>query len=165
MLTVFEVARIGPVHQAGSDSLLTGSVFFKMREVYREELLDDDEYNGRLYGLGKTAPLTMANGLYDSTSAHGLATYGRSAITTAERERTPPRESVNAIGQNSQAQAQQGMGLGTPGMMGAGGPGLTAPGAPGMGGGFANALGSPYGQLPVNGAYHLRQIGVGGADR
>ena len=139
-----------------------------MREVYREELLDDEEYNGRLYGLGKTAPLTMANGLYDSTSAHGLATYGRSAITTAERERTPPRESVNAIGQNSQAQGQQGgMGLGAPGMMGAGGPGLTTPGAPGMGGGFANTLGSPYGQLPVNvnGSYHLRQIGVGGAER
>lgn len=172
--SVLEVQRIGPVHQAGSDSLLTANVFFKMREAYKEDLLDDSEYNGRLYGLGKTAPLTMTNGMYDSTSAHGLASYGRSAITTAERERTPPpRENVgvgvNSVGQNShghsQAQGQQGgMGLGAPGMMGAGGPGLTNPGAPGMGGGFANALGSPYGQLPVsvNGAYHLRQINVGG---
>ena len=29
----FQIERIGPQHQAGSDSLLTGSAFFKMREV------------------------------------------------------------------------------------------------------------------------------------
>jgi len=47
-----EVERIGPQHQAGSDSLLTGRAFFRMIEVYFEDDLDDSKYLGHLYGLG-----------------------------------------------------------------------------------------------------------------
>jgi len=34
-----QVERLGPQHQAGSDSLLTGATFFKMREVWTTFLL------------------------------------------------------------------------------------------------------------------------------
>lgn len=47
-----ELERIGPQHQAGSDSLLTGMAFFKMREMFFEDNIDDAKYCGHLYGLG-----------------------------------------------------------------------------------------------------------------
>ena len=47
-----DVTRIGPEHQAGSDSILTAMIFFKMVKVYFEDHLDDDQYAGQLYGLG-----------------------------------------------------------------------------------------------------------------
>jgi CCR4-NOT transcription complex subunit 7/8 len=47
-----EVKRIGPQHQAGSDSLLTGRAFFAMTEIYFEDELDDSKYLGHLFGLG-----------------------------------------------------------------------------------------------------------------
>jgi CCR4-NOT transcription complex subunit 7/8 len=48
------VARIGPQHQAGSDSLLTGHAFFRMREVFFDGIIDNERYNGILYGLGNS---------------------------------------------------------------------------------------------------------------
>ncbi|KAK7048536.1 ribonuclease H-like domain-containing protein [Favolaschia claudopus] len=68
------VLRIGPSHQAGSDSLLTASTFFKMREIYFQDSLDDSEYCGKLYGLGQT----VTNGM--------MADQGRGGATIAERE-------------------------------------------------------------------------------
>jgi len=47
-----ELERVGPQHQAGSDSLLTGAAFFKMREMFFEDNIDDAKYCGHLYGLG-----------------------------------------------------------------------------------------------------------------
>jgi len=50
----FEVERIGPMHQAGSDSLLTASTFFAIvRKTFGGLAnLEADKYIGELYGLG-----------------------------------------------------------------------------------------------------------------
>lgn len=69
------VMRIGSSHQAGSDSLLTSSTFFKMRELYFNDHIDDAEYSGKLYGLGQT--FSVSNGLSDP---------GRGGATIAERD-------------------------------------------------------------------------------
>mmetsp|Transcript_18635 Transcript_18635/g.46329 ORF Transcript_18635/g.46329 Transcript_18635/m.46329 type:complete len:278 (-) Transcript_18635:1203-2036(-) len=49
-----DVTRIGPQHQAGSDSLLTAGTFFKLKRVYFAES-DLEKYVGILYGLGSDA--------------------------------------------------------------------------------------------------------------
>ena len=46
------VIRIGPQHQAGSDALLTCLTFFKMKQVFFNDEIDDELYMGHLYGLG-----------------------------------------------------------------------------------------------------------------
>lgn len=67
--------RIGTSHQTGSDSLLVTSTFFKMREIYFDDHIDDVEYSGKLYGLGQTFSLT-----------NGLTDPARGGATIAERE-------------------------------------------------------------------------------
>jgi len=49
-----DISRIGPQHQAGSDSLLTACTFFKMKEVHFTEK-KIEKYLGILYGLGADA--------------------------------------------------------------------------------------------------------------
>ncbi|XP_066992770.1 CCR4-NOT transcription complex subunit 7 isoform X1 [Anabrus simplex] len=60
-----ELERIGPQHQAGSDSLLTGMAFFKMREMFFEDNIDDAKYCGHLYGLG-TSFVMNGNSYHDN---------------------------------------------------------------------------------------------------
>eukprot|EP00842_Homolaphlyctis_polyrhiza_P004702 jgi/Hompol1/5232/HPOL_004262-RA len=49
-----ELQAIGQQHQAGSDSLLTAKAFFKMRQLYFEDSIDDEQFLGFLYGLNGT---------------------------------------------------------------------------------------------------------------
>lgn len=52
---VLDVERIGPQHQAGSDSLLTACTFFRLQQTYfgpKSHLGGTEKYLGVLYGLG-----------------------------------------------------------------------------------------------------------------
>jgi len=66
---ILELERVGPQHQAGSDSLLTGAAFFKMREMFFEDNIDDDKYCGHLFGLG--ASYTNGNSALAYKSGQG----------------------------------------------------------------------------------------------
>ena len=44
--------RVGGEHQAGSDSLLTAAVWWRMQQVYRTEIGEPSRWTGLLYGLG-----------------------------------------------------------------------------------------------------------------
>lgn len=89
--------RTGSTHQAGSDSLLTAATYFKMREIYFNDSMDDSEYNGKLYGLGSTFPTT-----------NGLAEPGRGGATLAERE---DRGSFRDAQNHTSVSASQNMGM------------------------------------------------------
>lgn len=69
-----EVPRIGPQHQAGSDSLLTGQTFFKMKEMFFEDDIDDTKYNGHLYGLATN--FVVASGSSSNLTANANAGIG-----------------------------------------------------------------------------------------
>lgn len=48
-----QVQRIGPEHQAGSDSLLTQATYFKLRSLFFEDVIDEAKFDNILFGLGK----------------------------------------------------------------------------------------------------------------
>ena len=52
-----QVERIGPMHQAGSDSLLTAQTYFALIPKLSGDDADDSKYRGELYGLGNIIPL------------------------------------------------------------------------------------------------------------
>lgn len=137
------VMRIGPSHQAGSDSLLTASTFFKMRELYFNDYIDDEEYNHKLYGLGQTF---IANGIGEPMRGTAATIAEREDRTGVAREhnQTPgPAQNHNV--------AAVAMGLGsmsTPALTST----LPTPLPPG----------TPYGAMGANGHYMRTAIGVGG---
>lgn len=49
-----ELERVGAQHQAGSDSDLTGGAFFKMKHIYFDDHIDEENYCGYLFGLRNT---------------------------------------------------------------------------------------------------------------
>merc|ERR1712216_21595 len=64
-----EVERIGPSHQAGSDSLLTAATFFKLKASYfRDEI--NPQAKGILYGLSQGVPSSNSGENVEATS-HG----------------------------------------------------------------------------------------------
>jgi len=103
------VMRIGPSHQAGSDSLLTAATFFKMRELYFNDRIDDAEYNGKLYGLGQSVVASLATNGHLALTDERL----RNGTTLAERERTPIPQGQGGS-QNQQASQPQTVLGGTP---------------------------------------------------
>lgn len=50
-----QVERIGKMHQAGSDALLTAATFFKMVDVFFDGKAENTtKYSGQLYGIGNS---------------------------------------------------------------------------------------------------------------
>ncbi|CAN8097420.1 unnamed protein product [Discula destructiva] len=88
-----KIKRLGAAHQAGSDALLTGKVFFQMREkVFHGEI--GNEHVGKIWGL--TIP-DISNPT--TTYAQANTNTGPATNTANTVDNTPPQGS-NSGGQN-----------------------------------------------------------------
>ena len=126
-----------------------------MREIYFADKLDDDQFNGTLYGLGSS----YANG-------NLVSEPDRQGATAAERDRAPPQSTPHQQPQQQQQQQQQqqpqqqqgpGMG-GPPGLAG----GLPTPG---LGGGFPTPLATPFAPGMGGNPFVRNAMGTVGGDR
>lgn len=64
-----ELKRVGTQHQAGSDSYVTGAAFFKMKQTFFDDNIDEEKYCGYLHGLGNTYCVTSSlngNGIMEA---------------------------------------------------------------------------------------------------
>ncbi|KAH9362997.1 hypothetical protein HPB48_014221 [Haemaphysalis longicornis] len=68
---ILQVDRVGPEHQAGSDSMLTGAVFFRIREVYFGGVMDD-KYCGQISGLGGVNSILYGSTWYSTEPVSSL---------------------------------------------------------------------------------------------
>ncbi|KAJ1918676.1 CCR4-NOT core DEDD RNase subunit [Mycoemilia scoparia] len=71
--------RIGTQHQAGSDSLLTASAFFKLREKYLDNKIDDSTYKGYLFGLRAKSP-SSAPGTASNTNNNSAVASNQTKV-------------------------------------------------------------------------------------
>lgn len=64
-----QVTRIGPMHQAGSDSLLTAQTFFALVKQHLGGSVDDAKFCGELFGLGTNHTKYKSKGYNNSTGS------------------------------------------------------------------------------------------------
>ncbi|KAF8318395.1 CAF1-domain-containing protein [Clavulina sp. PMI_390] len=66
------VPRIGQQHQAGSDSLITGSVFFRLRDTYFPSEFDESSFRGQIYGFGTSPSQGFGTGVGGASQSSAM---------------------------------------------------------------------------------------------
>lgn len=71
------VKRVGIAHQAGSDSLVTGEIFWKMRQLVFNGAIDEEKYSGQVWGLNGQLPAMAFHGgnLTQTPNLNGATIY------------------------------------------------------------------------------------------
>lgn len=70
---VLQIERIGPMHQAGSDSLLTTQTFFGLLNKHMNGTLDEAKFKGELFGIGNNHTKYKSKNYSQSQNSNGNA--------------------------------------------------------------------------------------------
>lgn len=92
------VERVGPQHQAGSDSLVTCRTFFSLVESYFDGKIDEGKFSGFIYGLGCTGHKPhrgLHGGLNSSQSQEAVG------LTDAHQELGGSNGCISGVGHSS----------------------------------------------------------------
>ena len=108
------VKRVGIAHQAGSDSLVTGEIYWKMRQVVFNGEIDPEKYSGQIWGLNGQIPALPYN------TSQTQQTPNLNGATIYTNAGTPSTPSTGHAGVNNQTPGSQhphagGVGALTPG--------------------------------------------------
>ncbi|KAJ5919754.1 hypothetical protein N7454_009589 [Penicillium verhagenii] len=69
------VKRVGIAHQAGSDSLVTGEIYWKMRQMVFNGTIDDSKYSGQIWGLNGHMPAMTYPMAQQTPNLNGATIY------------------------------------------------------------------------------------------
>ena len=95
---VLGVKRIGTAHQAGSDSLVTGEIYFQMREKVFNGFIDEDKYSGQVWGLNGQMPAMYGGGRqYETPNLNGAVIYNQSGVGVGGNAPSTPHNAHSSL--------------------------------------------------------------------
>lgn len=92
-----DVRRVGIAHQAGSDSLVTGQIYFKMKEKVFGGTIEESKYSGQVWGLNAqvssrdlNTPNMNGATFYNQNGTPSTPQAGSSALAAAQSQTHTP---------------------------------------------------------------------------